>query len=171
MTADRIEEFLRTGYCGRLGTIGSDGWPYVCPLLFVWRDGKFWFHNSGVEGHLKANIEYEPRACFEVDTPGQVFAYGRYSCDTSIEYQSVVAFGSVRIEVDRSLKLAFFDSLMAKYYPDDPSRIKHFYPRLDTITLYALNVERITGKETMLPIAQDRWPAVDRTKSPDALPP
>ena len=45
-----------------------------------------------------------------------------------------------------------------------------FYPRLDQITLYAIAVERMTGKQTVLPAAPQRWPAVDRTASPDARP-
>ena len=45
-----------------------------------------------------------------------------------------------------------------------------FYPRLDQITLYAIAVERMTGKETVLPAAPQRWPAADRTASPDARP-
>jgi uncharacterized protein len=167
----QIEEILQSGYCGRIGTTGADGWPYICPLLFVWRDGKLWFHNAGDDGHLKSNVLHDARACFEIDVPGRVFAYGRFECDTSIEYQSVVAFGLVAIEQELGLKSAFFNSLMEKYYPDDSTRPKRFYPRLDMITLYSLVVERITGKQTPLPARQDRWPEADHSKSPQALPP
>jgi len=31
-------QMLRTGFCGRLATVGADGWPYVVPLLYVWMD-------------------------------------------------------------------------------------------------------------------------------------
>jgi uncharacterized protein len=171
LPAARVEEFLRVGYCGRLGTVGADGWPYVCPLLFIWQDGTLWFHNTGAQGHLKSNLQHEPRACFEIDAPGRVFAYGRYDCDTSIEYQSVIAYGRVSIEDSRNLKARFFDSLMAKYFTADSSRPKHFYPRIDAITLYAMTVERVTGKETSLPPESDCWPQADHTKSPHALPP
>ena len=170
MTGPQVEELLRSGHCGRLGTVGADGWPYICPLLFVWQEGKLWFHNTGAEGHLKSNLRQDPRACFEVDTPGQVFAYGRFDCDTSIEYQSVVAFGRVTITDDPALRTRFFDSLMAKYYSKDVSRPKHFYPRLDSITLYSMTIERITGKAQSLPAEQERWPAADRTRSPHAVP-
>jgi uncharacterized protein len=35
------------------------------------------------------------------------------------------------------------------------------------VTLYAITVERLTGKETALPALSERWPALDRTKSPE----
>jgi hypothetical protein len=59
---------------------------------------------------------------------------------------------------------------MAKYADPGWGRPKGFYPRLEQVTVYAIRVERMTGKETPLPAAADRWPASDRTKSPDATP-
>ncbi len=43
-------------------------------------------------------------------------------------------------------------------------------PRLDQITLYAIAIERITGKEGPLPKISEQWPALDRTKTPNARP-
>jgi nitroimidazol reductase NimA-like FMN-containing flavoprotein (pyridoxamine 5'-phosphate oxidase superfamily) len=100
-----------------------------------------------------------------------VFAYGRFQCDTSIEYRSVVVFGRLGIIEDRALKAAFFDAFMDKYSGGDTGRPKGFYPRLDDVTVYALTVDRMTGKETQLPAPQAQWPAADNTKSPNALPP
>lgn len=170
MTPGEIDAFLQQARCGRLGTIGADGWPYVCPLLFVWAEGKLWFHNTAAEGHLQANVRHSARACFEVDVIGEVFAYGRYDCDTSIEYRSVIAFGNVAIEDDSTRKAAFMDRLMEKYHPERLGRPASFYPRLDAITLYSLAIERMTGKTTPLPSLDGRWPATDSTKSPLARP-
>lgn len=168
MPERRARELLESAYCARLGTIGADGWPYVCPLLIVWRDGRVWFHNTAADGHFKSNVRHDARACLEIDLPGQVFAYGRYACDTSIEYQSVVAFGRIAIEDEPALKTAFFQALMAKYYPADPLRPKDFFPQLGAVTLYAMAVERITGKQTVLPAPEARWPSADNTTTPDA---
>jgi nitroimidazol reductase NimA-like FMN-containing flavoprotein (pyridoxamine 5'-phosphate oxidase superfamily) len=84
-------------------------------LLYVWLNGEIWLHNTGARGHLRANIEHEPRVCFEIDDPGEVFAYGRFECDSSVAYRSVVAFGRARIVEEPQLRTAFFDALMAKY--------------------------------------------------------
>ena len=163
-------EVLARGFSGRLATVGPDGWPYIVPLLYLWRDGEIWVHNAGVRGHLRVNVDHEARVCFEVDEPGEVFAYGRFECDTSVEYRSVVVFGRIRVVEERDAKVRFFDALMAKYGDPTWRRAAGFYPRLDQITLYSIAVERMTGKETVLPAAAQRWPAADRTKSPDTRP-
>ncbi len=170
MSPDRIAELLATGYSGHLGTVGPDGMPYVCPLLYIWKEDRIWVHNTAAPGHLQNNVRHDPRACFEIDQAGTIYPYGRFQCDTSIEYRSVVLFGRLDIIDDRPSKTAFFDGLLAKYYPADTTRPAGFYPRLDDVTVYALSVERMTGKETRLPAPESRWPAVDNTKSPH-LPP
>lgn len=60
------------------------------------------------------------------------------------------------------------DALMEKYAADVTGRPKGFYPRLYRITVYAIQVERLTGKEIKLPPASAQWPELDRTKSPNA---
>src|SRR5215471_6165325 len=168
MAEARALEVLARGFCGRIATVGADGWPYCVPLLYVWADGEVRVHNAATRGHLRANVEHNRRVCFEVDEAGEVFNYGRFECDTSVAYRSVVVFGAIRIVDDDSAKQRFFDALMAKYGKSDSSRPKHFYPRLDQIALYAIAPERITGKETPLPAVSEQWPAMDRTKSPNA---
>jgi len=171
MSDERTREVLARGFCGRLATVGLDGWPYVVPLLYVWRDGEVWLHNTSARGHLRANVDFASRVCFEVDEAGEVFAYGRFECDTSVSYASVIVFGQIRIVEDRYLKSRFFDDLMRKYSDASLERPKGFFPRLDEVTVYAVTVERMTGKETALPARSEQWPALDRTKSPNARPP
>lgn len=170
MSDERVREMLASAYCGRLATVGPEGWPYVVPLLYVRMDDEIWVHNTGARGHLRENVEREPRVCFEVDDPGPVFPYGRFECDSTLAYRSVVAFGRIRIVEDRDAKVAFCRALMAKYADPRWERPKDFFPRLDQITVYAIAVERMTGKELALPGPEDRWPAVDRTRTPHAAP-
>jgi nitroimidazol reductase NimA-like FMN-containing flavoprotein (pyridoxamine 5'-phosphate oxidase superfamily) len=165
-----IKKLLEHGYAGRLATVGTDGWPYVCPLLYVYVDGEIWVHNTRARGHLRTNVEHEPRVCFEIDEAGAVFPYGRFECDTSVEYRSVVAFGHIRIVEDREQKAMFFDAFMKKYSAGEDERPRRFYPRIDQVTVYAIAIEWVTGKETVLPAVEEQWPAADRTKSPDAKP-
>jgi uncharacterized protein len=171
MTDDRARETLAGGFCGRLATVGADGWPYVVPLLYVWLDGEIWVHNARGPGHLRRNVDHEPRVCFEVDEAGDVFAYGRFECDTSIAYRSVIAFGTIRVVEDTARTTRFFTELMRKYGDAAWERPREFFPRLNEITLYAITIERLTGKETPLPEVSKRWPALDSTKSPRAVPP
>ncbi|HYK24901.1 MAG TPA: pyridoxamine 5'-phosphate oxidase family protein [Steroidobacteraceae bacterium] len=171
MPEARLREFLRQGFCGRLACSGADGWPYVVPLLYVLRGEELWVHNTRAPGHLRGNVEHDSRVCFEVDEPGEVFPYGRFECDTSIAYRSAVVFGRIRIVDEASEKQAFFEAFMSKYAQPDWDRPQRYFPRLDEVTVYAIRIERMTGKEAALPAAASRWPSLDRTKSPGAKPP
>ena len=170
MSEQAVHDMIAQAYSGRLATVGEDGWPYIVPLLYVWMKGEIWVHNTRAHGHLRANVDHDTKVCFEVDEPGQVFPYGRFECDTSLSYRSVVAFGRIRVIEEPTQKSAFFRELMEKYRDPSWSRPKDFFPRLEQVTVYAIAVERMTGKETQLPAAQNQCPAMDHTKTPDAVP-
>ena len=70
------------GFAGRLATVSEDGYPYCVPLLYVWADGQVFLHGTSARGHLRRNVEREPRVCFEIDEPDEVFDYGRFECDS-----------------------------------------------------------------------------------------
>src|SRR4051812_36684331 len=103
MPNDRATAVLQDGFCGRLAVIGSDGYPYCVPLLYVVMEGELYVHNARAPGHLRAAIEHDPRACFEMDEPSDIFAYGRFECDTSIAFKSVIVFGRARIIEDAAI--------------------------------------------------------------------
>jgi nitroimidazol reductase NimA-like FMN-containing flavoprotein (pyridoxamine 5'-phosphate oxidase superfamily) len=170
MAQEQALETLARGFCGRLATVGEDGYPYCVPLLYVWMDGQVFVHNARARGHLRANVDHESRVCFEVDEPGEVFAYGRFECDSAVAYRSVIVFGRIRVADDTETRRRFCEALMAKYARPDWDRPRGFFPRLDQITVYAIAIERMTGKETPLPEVSQQWPALDRTKTPDARP-
>lgn len=161
---------LARGHTIRVATVGADGWPYLVPLLYVCVGDEVWVHNTSARGHFRTNVDRDDRVCGELDEAGEVYPYGRFECDTTIAYRSVVLFGRIRVVGDRGGRGAFFDALMAKYADPGWNRPAGFYPRLDEVTVYAIAVDRFTGKQTMLPAAADRWPAADHTKTPDVVP-
>jgi uncharacterized protein len=168
MAEDEILATLRRGFAGHLATVGADGQPYCVPLLYVWMDGRIYLHNSRAKGHLRANIEHEARVCFAVDERSEVYAYGRFECDSSVAYRSVMVFGTIHAIDEVATRQRFCEQLMAKYGKPEWKRPKGFFPRLDEIAVYAMAPERMTGKETRLPAVAEQWPAQDRTKSPSA---
>jgi nitroimidazol reductase NimA-like FMN-containing flavoprotein (pyridoxamine 5'-phosphate oxidase superfamily) len=170
MPEPRAYAMQERGFSGRLATAGEDGYPYCVPLLFIWMDAEIYLHTGSGRGHLRANIEREPRICFELDEPDQVFDYGRFECDSGLAYQSLIVFGKIRIAGERAVKQRFCEMLMTKYGKPDAIRPKGFFPRLDSITVYAITIERMTGKEMALPPLSEQWPAQDRTKTPNARP-
>ena len=167
----RCEALLRRGFCGRLATVGADGAPYCTTMLYLWMDGAIQLHGTRAKGHLRSNIDHEARACFVIDEPGEVFDYGRFECDSTVAYASVVLFGRVTVVEAAIAKQRFFEALMAKYRTAGPTRPAGFFPRIDQIALYALAIDRLTGKAIGLPDITGQWPALDRSKTPNARPP
>src|SRR5437868_11151728 len=88
---------LLRGYCGRIASVGADGWPYLVPLLYLFEEGEITVHNSAAPGHFRLNVERESRVCFEADEPVKVFDYGRFECDTGLAYRSAIAYVRIRI--------------------------------------------------------------------------
>jgi len=171
MTKEEMFRSLETGFTGRLATVSEDGYPYCVPMLYIWADNQIFLHGTSAPGHLQTNLRREPRVCFELDEPDQVFDYGRFECDSGLAFRSVCLFGRIRIVDDREIKQRFCEKLMEKYRSPETTRPKGFFPRLDIITVYALGIERMTGKETLLPPLSEQWPAVDQTRTPHAVPP
>jgi uncharacterized protein len=167
MTPERSWEMLAGAYSGRLATVSADGSPYCIPLLYVCMDGKIYLHTTSARGHLRANVERDVRVCFQVEETNGVFDYGRFECDSGLAFRSVILFGKICIVKERERKQLFCEELMAKYGKPGTARPKNFFPRIDAITVYAITVEHIAGKEMALPPISEQWPAKDRTKTPN----
>jgi uncharacterized protein len=170
MPHEQVLQTLAHGFAGRLATVSEDGYPYCVPLLYIWADNQVFLHTTSARGHLQINVRHEPRVCFELDEPGEVFDYGRFECDSGLAFKSVILFGRIRIAEDTATKQWFCERLMEKYGKPNSIRPKNFFPRLDHITVYAVTVERITGKAQVLPELSEQWPAKDRTKTLNARP-
>jgi len=166
---DDIDAALRRLKLGHFASAGADGEPYVIPNLFVYDDGRIHFHTA-LAGHFRRNVEVRPRLCFEAAEMGAVYPYGEFACDLTTSYVSVIGVGAVRIATEASEKQHFFDRFVAKYADPAWDQPKSFYPRLDQVTVYCLTLERVTGKQLLLPPLAEQWPAVNRTKSPGAKP-
>jgi nitroimidazol reductase NimA-like FMN-containing flavoprotein (pyridoxamine 5'-phosphate oxidase superfamily) len=114
----KIREILSRARVGRLATLGSDGYPYITPVNFVFHKGCIYFH-SAPEGEKLSNIGRDPRVCFEVDEP---LAYLEVSfneelnpCKVHQLYRSVVIRGTARQVPDGPLKTEVLNELLSKY--------------------------------------------------------
>lgn len=115
-----------------------------------------YFHQTAHSGHTAINLQRNPRVCFEVDKPGRVFPSGAQSaCHTSIEYQSVVAFGECRRVDDAEMKKDILRELVARY-ADPAWKRPEDWVLLDTTAVYEIRVETLTGKRRSLGVAE-RW--------------
>jgi uncharacterized protein len=56
-------EILTSATAGTLALLGDNGYPYVVPLSFVYKDGKIYFHLAR-EGHKVDSIRRNDKASF-----------------------------------------------------------------------------------------------------------
>jgi uncharacterized protein len=141
-------DFLRAGLTAHVGTVNSDGGPYVVPLVYVYEDGDLlYLHTGAHQGHFLTNVQRDPRICVEVSDIGPLHKGKRFACDSALVYSSVIVFGPVRILYhDREKKSWFLDRLLAKH--GDPSWVfEPGYPLLDRIILYEQKIDILTGKQ------------------------
>jgi hypothetical protein len=171
MSADEVEQLLHRLPLAHFATVGPESEPYVVPNLFVYAERQIYLHTAAAIGHFRRNVERNPRISFTATEMGRVFPYGRFECDTTAGYASVVGFGRIDLLDDPGAKAQFFDRFLAKYADPAWQRPKSFYPRLGDVVVYAVALERITGKKAPMPAEEEQWPARDRTKSPNAAPP
>lgn len=52
-----INRILSSTNIGRLATSGADGYPYITPVNFIWREGKIYFHSAVVGRKIGQPVE------------------------------------------------------------------------------------------------------------------
>jgi hypothetical protein len=150
---EKIEEILGRCRIGRLATVGSDGYPYVTPLNYVYWNGAVYFHCAR-KGEKLDNIAADPRVCFEVDIP---LAYKGTDCDPEAPvcsvhqfYHSVIIRGRAQIVEESGEKIAALNALMA-VHEGVPGfdRITAGNPDVAACRVVAVRIERISGKSDL----------------------
>jgi nitroimidazol reductase NimA-like FMN-containing flavoprotein (pyridoxamine 5'-phosphate oxidase superfamily) len=115
-----IERVLGSTNIGRLATTGSDGYPYVTPVNFVYYRGNIYFH-SAPAGEKLDNIARDSRVCFEVDVPlahlDMSLEQERRGCKLHQFHHCVIIRGEASVVPDGPLKTAALNALVAKHEP------------------------------------------------------
>jgi hypothetical protein len=144
---DAVELLLRNCLVGRLGTIGSEGYPMVKPLNFVYLDGRIYFH-SAREGEKIDDIARDDRVCFEVDFPLRLVKAVDDPCSADYLYRSVIIKGRAHLVEGWDEKLRVLRGLMQKYQPEGGYGA-FSEDKLALTAVVAIDVEKMTGKENI----------------------
>jgi len=157
-------EFLGKSPVGHVATHWDDQ-PFITPTIF-WYDsekGVIYFH-SNITGRLRANIERHPEICFETFNSGRLLP-SNVALEFSLQYESVVVFGKVRIVDEQEEQEYALNSLLRKYFPEmQPGR--DYRPIIDEelmrTSVYAIQVESWSGKRNWKEQADQSpdWPAL-----------
>lgn len=147
-----IIDFLKEAQVGHIAT-RADNQPYITPTLFWYspEQHEIYFH-SNISGQVRSNAERFPEVCFEASRIGKLLP-SNLALEFSLQYQSVIAFGKVRIVEDNADKEKILYGLIEKYFPAMLAG-EHYRPitgkELKHTSVYAITIEKWSGK--------DHWP-------------
>lgn len=162
---DWIRSFLQEAKIGHIAT-SFDGQPFVITSTF-WYDEKnhrIFFH-SNIAGRVRANIEHNPKVCLEASEMGRLLP-SNVALEFSLQYRSVMVFGTAKIITDAGEARAALYSLIKKYFPTMVAGREYREitdKELRATSVYAIKIEDWSGKENWDERAEqsDEWPALD----------
>jgi nitroimidazol reductase NimA-like FMN-containing flavoprotein (pyridoxamine 5'-phosphate oxidase superfamily) len=139
---EKMEEILQRAEVGRLA-LTTNHLPYIIPLNFLYWDAKIAFH-CGRKGKKLDLIAEHNACCFEVDEFMGEVSY-HYDSLCHLDYDSVLAFGTARIENNNETKKDIFQRLHAKYKeiyrkPFSSGRLRFNEARLDEACCVVIDV-------------------------------
>jgi nitroimidazol reductase NimA-like FMN-containing flavoprotein (pyridoxamine 5'-phosphate oxidase superfamily) len=146
--ANVIRDLLARAAVGRLGTNGSDGYPRLKPLNFVYAGAAIYFHSSK-EGEKIEDIRRDNRVCFEVDLPiGFVKGQPENPCKAEYLYRSVIVYGRAAIVEGEDERRRALSELMQKYQADGGYG-EFLEAKLAITAVVRIDIETMTGKEDL----------------------
>jgi nitroimidazol reductase NimA-like FMN-containing flavoprotein (pyridoxamine 5'-phosphate oxidase superfamily) len=110
--SDEIESIIRQSSVCRLGLV-DDGWPYIVPLCFGYRNNVLYFH-SAKEGRKIEILKRNNQVCFEFDISPEVQP-GKTACAWGMKYRSVIGYGTAELIEDPDQKREALGIIMAQY--------------------------------------------------------
>ena len=162
----RDDDWIRaTLHEAQIGHIAStwDDQPFLTPSTFWFDEAnqRIIFH-SNIAGRVRANIERNPKVCLEASELGKLLP-SNIALEFSLQYRSVMVFGTARILEDPEEKQTALYGLIKKYFPEMEAG-KEYRPitdkELKRTSVYAIEIESWSGKENWNDKADqsDEWP-------------
>jgi uncharacterized protein len=157
-----VVEFLSQVQVGYIAT-RWDEQPFITPTTFWYEpDRRAIYFHSAPAGRIRANIERHAQACFAASRAGKLLP-SNVALEFSIQYDSVVAFGRLRLLRTLDEKRPALYGLIGKYFPEMTPG-KQYRPITDVelkqTAVYALAVESWSGKRNWPDQAEQSpdWP-------------
>jgi nitroimidazol reductase NimA-like FMN-containing flavoprotein (pyridoxamine 5'-phosphate oxidase superfamily) len=131
---------LQKATSGTLALLGDNGYPYGIPINFTYEDNRFYFHGAR-EGHKIDAITRNPKASLCVLDEGVKNEGEWWWC-----FNSVIAFGHIRIVEDEAEIEKALRAIGEKYFPTDYDLEADVAKNLSRVCILALEVDHMTGK-------------------------
>ena len=112
-----IRAFLHKGQVAHIATV-SDRQPFITPTSYYFDEpGHRIIFHSNITGRLRANIDHNARVCAEVSEMGR-YLPSNVALEFSLQFRSVVVFGSARLLHDPEETRRALYGLIRKYFPE-----------------------------------------------------
>lgn len=110
-----IRTLLRVTPMGTLATV-YDGQPFINTNIFAYDEAEhaIYMHTARA-GRTRANVDEDERVCFSVARMGRLLP-AKTALEMSVEYDSVVVFGSARVLTDAAGQRHGLQLLLDKYF-------------------------------------------------------
>ncbi len=145
-----IREYLHAATWGFLALVGEDGLPYVHSNLFAFDEERrcLWMHGYR-SGRMRSCVEACPKVAFSAAGMGRMLP-GATALEFSVEYASVVVYGTAHVVSDPAEATLGLRKLMERYAPD--LRYGEDYPgipvqELERTAVYRVDIEAWSGKQ------------------------
>jgi uncharacterized protein len=144
-----IRAFLHKARVAHIAT-ARDGRPFVTPSTF-WFDEEnrqIIFH-SNIAGRIRSNIENNSKVCLETSELGNLLP-SNVALEFSLQYRSVVVFGTARLVSDPQESRKLLYGLIKKYFPlmTSGAEFREITDKeLRATSVYAIQIEEWSGKE------------------------
>ena len=109
-----IEEILKEQKVGRLATLNLDGYPYVTPVHFIYKNNHIYIHGLS-KGKKIDNIKNNSNICFETEEMLGLIL-DENPCDVNTAYKSVIILGNAKL-VEGEKKVEALKDIVNKYTP------------------------------------------------------
>jgi len=144
-----IRALLHRAPVGYLATV-QGGQPFINSNLFVYDEAAqaIYMHTARV-GRTPANVAQDGRFCFTVTEMGRLLP-ADVALEFSVEYASVVVFGTAVIVTDEAEAIYGLQLLLDKYAPHLTPGEDYRPPVLEELkrtAVYRLNIESWSGKK------------------------
>jgi len=145
-----IQEYLHAATWGFLALVGDDGRPYVHSNLFAFDEERhcLWMHGYR-EGRMRSSVDACAQVVFSAAGMGRLLP-GATALSFSLEYASVVVYGTARVVEDAEEATHGLRMLMEKYAPhlrygEDYQGIPA--EELERTAVYRVDIEAWSGKQ------------------------
>lgn len=148
-----MKAFLQRAPVGVLATV-HDGQPFLNSNLFFYEETEhvIYMHTARL-GRTRANLKIEDRVCFSVYEMGRLLP-AETALDFSVEYASVVVFGTATCISDEKQATEALHLLLQKYAPH--LQVNKDYrgvtpEELARTSVYRIAIEEWSGKKKEVP--------------------